>query len=346
VDTVDVPTAAELNLLQQQSAASADGRIFTDLAVVRNWQFSVLSLLTDGVSPRSVVYDRGSRRWLIFGEISGQASAVWTIAGARWLGTAGTPGGSPVLTGQLLVAGTDGNGVVLLGGVPLSNSVDKLRETTDGGASWASRSVGASDTQAVKAIAWSSALGLWVAIIGGLSGDADSGVYTSPDRVTWTPRSSAVYTHLIVRNTPSPVLLATGHQHMSPGSSYLRSTDAITWTPTTAPWSEVSQCKGCWSDHYGAFFVGTATGIWSSPTGLVSSWTKVSNDVLSVSSSIVAYGRVLVRGDGRASVDGGVTWAPMVEANATDWFAGIGDPGVVLVYGPGKEAFVSLQAGL
>lgn len=339
-------TGPEAQLLQEQVAASADGRSFTDLAVVRNWKFSLLtSLLTTSVSPRSVVYDRGSRRWLLFGEVSGQAGAVWTIAGARWLMTSGTPGGSPVLTGGSVVAGTDGAGVVLLGGTPLSNSVNKLRETTDGGASWVSRSIGASDTLSVKAIAWSSALGLWVAIVGGLSGDANSGVFTSPDRVTWTNRSSGVYTHLIVRNTPSPVLLATGNQHASPSTGYLRSTDAITWSPTAAPWPETGQCKGCWSDHYGAFFVGTATGIWSSPTGLAASWTQVSSDVLSVSSSIVAYGRMLVRGDGRASVDGGVNWNPVFEANATDWFAGVGDPGITLVH-PGREAAVSLQVGL
>jgi hypothetical protein len=314
----DVPNGAELQSLQEQVAASADGRVFTDLAAIRNWKY-----LTGGLTElyqRTIIRDPVSRRWLMFGGTA--ASVAWTVSGARWANTIAIPG-APT-TSDFTAAWANNAGVIMAGGAPVSASANKIRESTNGGDTWTARTIGGSNTQSVGTIAYSEALGLWFCSIGGNAGE---GLYSSADRITWTLRTAAGTPpdQLIIRETPSPILLATTLKTASPTAAYKRSVDGITWTTETFPDGSnpaASLCQGCWSDALGAFFVGSTSGIYKSSTGLTGSWTLVESTwpSPSVKSSIAAYGRTLIRGDGKASIDGGLTWFAVLETTNVDLF--------------------------
>ncbi len=347
-----VPTHTELNLLQEQVAVAADGRVYTDIAVLKTWTYGLLTTpASNQIAQSSVIYDPVSRRWIIgAGTTDSEAIAYWTITGTKWnlIGTS-TFGGSPLIQ-QATTLAHNGAGVILAGGTPLGgSSAGKLRESSNGGDTWITRNIAAADANGVKALGYHPELALWAAAVGGLSGSANCGIYTSPDRTTWTNRTSSVYSYIAVGGPPgSPVFLATQHQAASPSASYLRSTDGITWSGVTPPWSSATNVgKPVWSDSLGKWVVHVqAEGIWSSPTALNGTWTQVNTFSLTQNGSIGAFGRLLLRGDGQASVDGGVTWFPVLElVSQTDLFAHGSIAGAVLVRAASREVYLSHQIG-
>jgi hypothetical protein len=334
---------AKLAALAGQVAVSADGRIYSDLSVVKNWKYTQPSVPSP-MRQRTLIRDPVSRRWLQFGEAGGELALIWTVSGLVWTGPI-FPAGSPVLN-QAFSAFANNAGVILAGSGASSNTTGKLRESTNGGDSWVTRNIGASDQLFARALVYSETLNLWLCTVGGLSGGAGAGIYSSVDRVTWTLRSTGVYSDYVIKDTASPIILMTTHNHASPSAGVFRSTDGINWAAEAVPWSEISPAKGTWSEEHGAFFIGTASGLWRSATGVAGSWTKVNNDNYSASSSIGALGRILVRGDGKASIDGGVNWVSVLElANNDLHVTAVPGFGVGVVRGTTRDIYISHQIG-
>ena len=329
----------ELEKMQQQGAAAADGRVWTDLAVLKKWSYQQLSPVT--ISPRSLLRDPVSRRWLIFE--GNTASTEFTIDGSRWFGSGTTNFGDPSPTmNAAIAAAANSAGVMLAGGQLLSASTAKLRESTDGGNTWLTqRNVGASNTLPVNSLAYSESLGLWFCSIGS-SGTPD-GVYSSSDRVTWTKRTTLMPSYWLKADLPTTILLGTGLVVAGSTPNYARSTDGITWSTESLP-ENVSSQQGCWSDAAGKFFMSGATGIWSSTTGLTGSWTKIWAGT--IQASIGAFGRCLMRGDGTASIDAGVSWVPVLDLGGQTDLHVTGTPyGVALARGSSKDIYISQQVG-
>jgi hypothetical protein len=369
-----IVTAADLNTMCEQVAVMADGRIWTDVAILKGGHRLDGSGLFDPTNhPGALIRDPVSRRWLLFGSSLGanNAGMLWTISGARWF-TVGAIGGSVTLGGTVAAA-VNAAGVILAGAAPNSATAQKLIESTNGGDTWTNRSIGASNTESINAIAYSEALGLWLCSVGGTGGQ---GLFTSPDRIAWTNRWSAPANFLIVRDTPSPVLLASSLAFF-PGNaaSYLRSENGVDWfvatfpadpdlvspNPEHVPFLNGITGQGCWSAAHGLFFQTTTSGIWASPDGRASSWRKVYShrhhfdDALGfvidepATASIAAFGRMLVRGDGRHSVDGGWSWSsgPTFDVGdgQVDWRVAAAPCGVGLFRKASREVFLSLQVG-
>lgn len=331
----DVPTPAELQALQEEAAAAADGRIWTDIAVVKNWAYTQVGSISTMVQ-KSLLRDPVSRRWFVFG--GNTASASFSADGSRWFntGTVGFGDLAPAMT-AVQSAAVNSAGIILAGGAPTSASTGKIRESADGGATWSTvRNIGASNTNSVHSLAYSETLALW------FCGVANEGLFSSPDRVTWTVRTAGVPLYMCIRESPSPILIGSPIVGAA-NTSYRRSVDGITWTTETFP-ENLSSQAGCWNAVQGKFFFSGATGVWSSTTGLTGSWTQV--NATTGQSSIASFGRMLVRGDGKASIDGGVTWFRVLELNGqTDLHVTATPYGVGMVRGATFDVYLSAQVG-
>jgi hypothetical protein len=339
--TNGAPTHTELNLLQDQVAVAADGRIWTDVAALRSWRYALPSE-PSAVDTKCHIYEPVRRRWFTFGTLGGQAAHRWTISGAIWMPTINV-GESPTWSSVGGVAVSNA-GVLLVGGTPSSGTTAKLRESTDGGTTFTSRSIGASNTEGITELAYSEALGLWFASVGG---NAGQGLFSSPDRITWTLRTGAggPPRHITIRETPSPIIIGTDSQSAGATTGYFRSVDGITWTTETFPVTLAGSNRPAWSDVHGKFFVPAAAGIYSSSTGLTSSWT-LGDATFTGTGGIAAFGRTLIRGDGKISIDGGITWFAVLELATVDLvpraYPGVG---VLMKKASTRELYLSQLVG-
>jgi hypothetical protein len=342
---LSVPTPDELQMIQEQAALAADGRAWTDVAALKSWQYTLLSAsILATVPAKPHVYDPTTRRWLVFGELTGEAAGAWSISGARWLAT---PTGAMASLQAVSSAAVSPAGKILVGGPPSSGaSASKLRESTNGGASWTGRNIGSADAQNVSELAFSSALGLWFASVGGNGG---SGLFSSPDGVTWTLRHAAGGPPFYItpnEGAPSPIVIGTRDQSVAASTGYYRSINGTSWTNETFPVTLVGSSKPTYHPLLGKFFVPAAAGIYSSSTGLTGSWTLVDN-TFTGTGGLASFGRWLVRGDGRISLSGGVgTWIPVLELANNDLVV-IAAPGVgvLFVRGTPRDLYLSQQLG-
>lgn len=333
-----VPTGPEIQALQERVAAAADGRVYTDVALLRNSSRLDASAFFDASGLVTAVRDPASKRWLIFGIFGGTTVvAYWSVAGRVWTYLGGI--GGAVLSSVFSCAVSPA-GVVLVGGAPPSSSTARILESTDGGATWTARNIGTAGTLAVRALAYSTSLGLWIASVGDATHD---GILTSADRITWTLRAAnQVPQYFAIAELPTTVILANAVVGAAL-TSYRRSLDGITWTTETFPENASSQ-QPCWSDAAGAFFMSGATGIWKSTTGLTGSWTKIYTGT--EQASLGAFGRLLLRGDGSASQDLGVSWSPVTDlSGVTDCGIVTNTAGAMIFRRASRELYLSQQIG-
>jgi hypothetical protein len=322
----EVLTSAQMTAVNANAAAAADGSTWSDVAIVKNWKLYDGSAIWNPNNPFGACFDPISKRWIVLASQLGSLhlSAYRTISGARFDQVGAIDGGNTNGNTQGSIH-CNSAGVILAGGQPTSANATKLTKSIDGGSTWTQSAIGPADTLPVTAISYSESLALWMCIIGGAS--THDGLFTSPDAAMWTSRYTATTPqYLTVRESPSPIIIANNLAWI-PGdpTGYVRSTDAITWTGQTFP--DSCSNKGAWSDYWGKFFFGGLTGIWSSPDGTTGSWTRVSSDVGTC--SIASFGRMLIKGDGKCSVDGGATWFRCLDAGATDYRFAVGAAGVL-----------------
>lgn len=315
-------------------------------SAVKNWKYQQIGIPNQLIQS-TLIRDPQSRKWFAFGGTT--ATASWTCSGARWnFINTGVFGDLAPLMPVAQAAWANAAGTILAGGAPLVASTGKIRESTDGGETWSTvRNIGASDTNSVNALTYSESLTLWFCSVAG------NGLFSSADRIAWTLRAAAGAppTHFIVREIPTPILLATQPQIIGGSNNYYRSTNGTAWTTESFPPAVGNTvCQGCWSDAAGAFFVGGADGIYTSATGLTGSWTRIDTTWATPSvslASIAAFGRLLIRGDGRASADGGLTWQRVLEVTDTDLFVRATPFGVAMARGisGATDLYISYQIG-
>lgn len=147
--------------------------------------------------------------------------------------------------------------------------------------------------------------------------DGLSSLFTSPDGVTWTSRTSNYSASAggVVSN-PAGVSLVFG----SDGTIVSRSTNGTTWAAQTAVTSD-EVLFGAW--HSGAslfILVGENGTIKTSPTGLTGAWTARTSGVVTHLNCIASNGTIaVVVGDSgviRSSTDG-ITWTARTSGVAT-----------------------------
>lgn len=304
--------------LGQVVAAAADGRAYTDLSVVKNWRFNNTfgGAVVGGVPVLSPW-----RRWMTFGVQGGAVNISHSRTGGTW--TAAVAIGS----GFSAVLGSASNGVdkVVVCGTPSASSIAKAFSLDVNLASATVGFTGFSNTNSCRAIAYSASLGKWIASL-----DVH-GTFISDDATTgsWTNVDSASPYYFLVKEGTSPLVLGIGTNVGGGGGGYIRTNNGLSWTSESYT-NTGTKVQSAWSDYLGRFVVANQSPdeVWVSSTGLTGSWTRVNTGFRTA--GIGAYGRVLVCGDGTASIDGGVTWTPIVELLANDMKVATSPTGVLI----------------
>lgn len=171
-----VLTAAQLNQMDRNAAEGADGTLWTDVTILRNF-------VSESVQPaKALVYQPSTHRWIASWEAAGEAAASYSRNGKNWHnGT--VPLGVLLVPSQNAIAANES--VVIFGGTPDGVSVEKFARSDDGGTTWTIEDSSQSTAIGIAGIAWVPGLSLFVAV------HADNGlIETSPDGITWTQRYS------------------------------------------------------------------------------------------------------------------------------------------------------------
>jgi prepilin-type N-terminal cleavage/methylation domain-containing protein len=198
---------------------------------------------------------------------------------------------------------------------PIASSTSGGTGTSTGGTSLAGVAWAAVPTPGPVQEAWDDVAfgaGLYVAL-GGMG--SDKGVMTSPDGITWTPRSTPKgwYWESLAYGSSTFVAVAYGNSsNLYQSSKVMTSPDGITWTlrdaGVTAGWTSV--------EYTGTQFVAVSDDWWTNPSVMTSpdgiTWTPQGNAVNQSKYSLTYGGGLLVAGgDGEiyTSGNGGVDWA-------------------------------------
>jgi hypothetical protein len=292
-DGVDVPSAAQLNLLDEQLSRAANGLLWSDVALVKNFSAGFAAA---NVS-RAIVYDPVAKLWLAVGANGTPAPKGYASldSGVTW--SAITSFGSfanmtPLCAAAALDTGV--GAVSAFGAKLVSAALGKIFYSTDG---WATHSasglIGGSDTVGCSALMYSTRLGMWIA---GL----DNGEIWTASRIGngWTLRKAAdarSKTGFAESGTRIVAVDALGDRTHT-------STDGITWT-TSASFAGASGSSSiCYLPQPGTFVIVSASG---AGTGSVlvgtngTTWTQnptAGTSFLSAAQTVQAYGRMLVLG--------------------------------------------------
>lgn len=313
----DVPTHSQLNKLDEQQAQAADGALWSDAALVKNWRRSAvvtgMDVTAESSDASQACWSPLIGKWVAFGRNSGNPTVATSYDGVEW-----STGSIPAHEGLTpRAAAANPAGIVLVGGSPGSASTKKLRRSTDGGLTWLGADIGAADTTMVSALLWHPAGAQFIA------GRANGDILTSPDGVTWTPRT--------VPNADGRRRMATDGTTIvcsSGASSWdkcVTSLDGITWTertfPSVASWSGLA-----WSPALGKFFAVGDSVAASSPDGVTWSSSGLTGPGASGFPGLACHGRLLLAatshvgaGPGSVlySIDGAVSWKLIRKLDST-----------------------------
>jgi hypothetical protein len=331
----------ELNTIDKNAAQAADGLIWSDLAVVKNFRKSTTVAYTEATN--KVIWDAYLDRWIYCASGGGAPFALYSYDGQDdWINLSGVPVGTN--WGVTSAGASNGAGVVLLGGSPPgAASATKIRQSTNGGSTWNSRSTVANSTEGVTAMCWHSGASLFVL---GLDSAATTNIETSPTGQTWTQRTGLP--NSVARSAAASsggIAVVTN----ATGNKCLRSVDAVTWTEGTMPIATNWQCV-TWSNQLELFFAAGLGALASSADGTTWSSSGLQPPFITTY-GIAAYGRLLVATGVdssqyaiSASVDGGVTWIRVKSMAAASSCLAAGDNQVVCL--TDGYFYSSLRAGL
>ena len=261
---------AEINAIDKNAAQAADGLIWSDATILKNW-------LESFVSNGSIIFwDAYTGTWVFAGTAGGAPIAYASSDGKpTWNGLSPTAGTNWNTT---FSGASNGVGSVLLGGGGGTATASKIRQSGDGGATWAARNTVASGTQAVAALCWHAASSKFVA---GLDGTATTNIETSADGITWAQATAPNSNPRFCAVSNGTMTVITSNVSTN---KLITSTDLVTWTertlPSTGVWSGVTYNSkaGLWCAA-GASSVATSSDgitwgnaglLWPFPTGPVS----------------------------------------------------------------------------
>ena len=302
----DVPTHTELNKIDEQAAAGADGSAYTDVAMVANLPYAV----TDSTGGQVLLYHPTLQKFFSFAG-GASPSGFWSVSPFSSRTALTIPAAQGVdfsNVGQL--GAINPGGLMLIGGAPSSSSQLRYRTSSDGN-TWTSRtSALAANTTGPMSILWAGG-----SVNKFVSGYSNGALETSADGIAWT--QVTMHDSLARRRTAhSPTL------NLFVSLNSTTSTYAVSSTVTAGSWSNQASPvvfeNIYWSTLYSAFFaVQQSTGnVYRSPLGLAGSWALVGTMPLGssfgVQGNFFEVGRMLCAasnfGEIVMTLDGGATW--------------------------------------
>lgn len=295
-------TAAEQNIVDTNAAQAADGLLWTDAIIAKNWIKS--QTLTNATVVAYGQQTTGSTTRKQF-RAFGTSDAAFTYRGGGDWSTDSTIAALPTTPRCAVVNGA----TVLVGGDNGSSAAKIARSTTGINGTYAAVNSVDTGTAVVHGLAYHSAASLYIA---GLS---DGGIETSPDGSTWTDRTvpnSDARKEIVSNGTIALAFTS------ATTDKYISSTDGVTWTERSLPASKAGW-RGVYNSQLAKFYVisqGASPELYESSNG--TSWSTVAHDlsIATGASLLISYRRVLVlfhetiifySVDGLAWHNGGVT---------------------------------------
>jgi hypothetical protein len=291
--TGQILTSTAANTIDDNAASGADGALWTDVAIVRNW----IGSATFANYGRALIWTdfTGSSVgpcWLSFGVSGGNPLVAYKYAtnSAFDIGTVAAGSG---LTPLCAAANTT---VVVMGGTPGVASASKIRRSVDP-ITFSAVTTTASGTEGVHGMVWHSGASLFIA---GLDNTANTNIETSPDGSTWTQITGLANTNprgSIATNGTTAVILP----YNTSTNKCLSTSNGTTYTERTLPATQVWH-KVLWDSVYSRFIAYGASSFAYSSDG--ATWTA-GGAVSLITNVADILGRVIV---------GGTSTAPQVMA--------------------------------
>ncbi len=323
--TGQILLSTEFDHTDETAAAGADGSLWTDVALVKNWQ----TLQTVADYGLQLIWSPAQLRWFTVGVSAGNPVVKWSpVGGTAWV--ANNPAASVGLTPIGAAIATDGEGLVMVGGTPGSASTAKLRLLTEtlAGGTWTTVNVNENTVAAVRCLAYFEAGGFWLA---GLSNTAATNIERSSNGTTFTQVTGLPNTNprrAIACGVDRVVVIAAAST-----DKCLMSQDCVTFTEETLP-SSAQWLAITYNAVLAKFFVLSGSAVASSEDGETWSTSGLTIPSASTPELIVSLGRLLIicgnTGDGThhgvwVSSDGAETWQLVrIDTNSTATLASSG----------------------
>lgn len=245
VPLAPVPGAAPFDLMRDQLATAADGRLWSDIALWKNIVF------TTDQSTSILVWEPTRKAFLSFGVSSGNPVGLWSRNGRQWFTIVNMQNGAG-LNPALKSSDHNGAGVVVVGGTPGSSSTQKFRRSTDGGLTWAIQNSTVNNGNGVQSVRYVPWLSLWIA------GHVGGQVETSPDGITWTNRTAPnAFIRSEIAFTTASGIVVMGN---ATSNTVITSPDGVNWTSRNVGGSGSDTARVMWSAKHGKFFACANTG--------------------------------------------------------------------------------------
>lgn len=334
--------ASEMIEVSRNAAQAADGLLWSDVAIAKN--FGNGSTITS--AGRAVFWDAYLSRWITAGSLANDPIALASVDGRdAWMSLTVPVGGG--VWNVTLCGASNGAGSMVLGGSITGSSAIKLRQSSDGGDTWTSRSTSASGTESVRDLIWFPAASKFVA---GLSSTATTNIETSPDAITWTQRTA-------------PNSTARGKFAVSPtkivciasasSNKCIYSTDAVSWSEATLP-ANVVWTGVAWNERSSKFMAIGPGSIATSSDGITWSASGLTLPYPTTCEELCAYGRMWLavgsRGSGNflisVSIDDGVSWDPVKSVPGSAGHIATGDNQILYVNSTSAIAYATIRGGL
>lgn len=242
-------TAAMAELLDSQQAQAADGNIYTDLAVAKNW-YDAAAVTPSANMDELICWNPGDRYWYIFGtDGSGDTVGARSVSGRSNTWTTLTiPSAGTLSQGSGRAAAANSSGVIIIGG-NAGASASKIRESANG-TTWNARNTTASSTEVVVSAMWHSGASLFII---GLNNTAATNVETSPDGQTWTQRTGLPNSHSRgPMCTNGTIALIFANPSVGNTNKCVSTTNGTSYTERTLPTSQVWH-GAYWDPRYSRF---------------------------------------------------------------------------------------------
>jgi hypothetical protein len=323
-------TSTQFNTVDENAAAAADGALYTDIAIGKNW----LGNATQANYGNALVWWQPDQKWFSIGVSGGNPLAAFKYNGDTAWTTGLTIAAGDGLTP--LCAASNGADMMVCGGTPGIASTSKLRSSPTG-ATWTARTTTASSTESVRDLIWHSSTGHFVA---SLDNAAATNIEYSTNGTSWTQKTglpNSAARGKMATNGSTIVAIA----YNTSTNKCITCTDpSSTWTERTLPTTEI--WHGIVYDSvYERFIAFGATNFAYSDDG--ATWTNGGASPAAGALVIACIGRIVVGG---LTATGGVGVGHLIDTTFT-YEATLGLSGTTLQYAAAgnKQYMVSFANG-